>query len=155
MITLVPKTDHAEKVGDYRPIACCNTLYKVVSKILYNRLKKVLPTIISGNQSAFVEGREISENVLICQDLVRLYNRKNSPSSYLIKIDLLKAYDSVEGEFVKEMLYSMNFPSQFVTLTMECITTTQYTIAINGGLYRYVHGRRGLRQGDQYLPYYL
>lgn len=70
--TLVPKKDHAETIGDYRPIACFNTIDKIVSKMMSNRLKKVLLAIISVNQSAFVVGRSIVENVLICQDLVRL-----------------------------------------------------------------------------------
>ena len=62
----------------------------------------MLPGIISSNQSAFVAGRSIVQNVLICQDLVRLYNRKNTTRSCLIKIDLRKAYDSVEWGFVEE-----------------------------------------------------
>lgn len=96
MITLVPKNSHAEEVGDYRPIACCNTLFKIISKMLCMRLKIVSPEIISANQSAFVAGRSIVQNVLICQDLVRLYNRKTFTRSCLIKIDLRKAYDTVE-----------------------------------------------------------
>lgn len=52
VITIIPKSEHVERVGDYRPIACCNTTYKVISKVLYNRLKQVMPHIISGNQSA-------------------------------------------------------------------------------------------------------
>lgn len=112
----------------------------------------MLPTIISTNQSAFVEGRAIAQNVLICQDLVRLYNRKNTGFSCLIKIDLRKAYDSVEWEFVKEMLHAMNFPSRFINWTIKCITTTQYTIAINGDLYGDIQGWRGLRQGDPISP---
>lgn len=88
VITLVPKGTHADSVGDYRPITCCNTVYKVISKMLCQR--KVLPDIISTNQSAFVEGRSIAQNILICQDLVRLYNRKNTTKSWLIKIDLRK-----------------------------------------------------------------
>lgn len=90
ILTLVPKKDHSEIVGDYRPIACCNTIYKIVSKILSNRLKKVLPEIISVNQSAFVAGRSIAQKVLIFQDLVRLYNRKHTTKNCLIKIDLKK-----------------------------------------------------------------
>ncbi|XP_060217139.1 uncharacterized protein LOC132644565 [Lycium barbarum] len=96
VLTLVPKSDHAEAVGYYRPIACFNTIYKVVSKVLSNRLKIVLPSIISANQSAFVKGRTIVQNILICQDLVRLYKRKQTTSICLIKIDLKKAYDIVE-----------------------------------------------------------
>nr|XP_009630097.1 uncharacterized protein LOC104120105 [Nicotiana tomentosiformis] len=107
----------------------------------------VLPEIISENQNAFVAGRSIVQNILICQDLVRLYNRKATTKSYLIKIDLKKAYDIVEWRFVEEMLYAMNFPGKFIKWVMNCISTAQYNIALNGGLYGNIHGKRGLRQG--------
>lgn len=90
VITLMPKGKHATGVGDYRPIACCNTIYKVISKVMYNRLKNVLPMIISPCQSAFVKGRTIVQNILICQDLVRMYNRKAAMRRCMIKLDLGK-----------------------------------------------------------------
>ncbi|XP_019240695.1 PREDICTED: uncharacterized protein LOC109220693 [Nicotiana attenuata] len=151
-IILVPKNNHADEVGDYRPIACCNTIYKITSKMLCNRLKEVLPTIIAENQSAFVEGRSIVQNILICQDLVKLYNRKKSTRKCLIKIDLKKEYDSVEWGFVEEMLHALDFPSRFIKWTMVCISTTQYSMALNGGIYGCINGRRGLRQGDPISP---
>lgn len=141
---MIPKGNHASSVGDYRPIAGCNTIYKVVSKMLCNRLRLILPTIISENQSAFIAGRTIVQNVLICQDLVRLYKRKNTTQSCLIKIDLKKAYDNVDWAFVEEMLHAMNFPQKFIKWIMACITTTQYSVAINGELYGNITGKRGL-----------
>ncbi|XP_060170354.1 uncharacterized protein LOC132601271 [Lycium barbarum] len=98
------------------------------------RLKTVLPSIISANQSAFVASRTIVQNVLICQDLVRLYNRKQSTSSCLIKIDLKKAYDTLEWAFVEKMLYTLEFPHHCIKWIMNCISTVQYSIAINGGM---------------------
>lgn len=152
IITVIPKSSHAEAVGDYRPIVCCNTVYKVISKMLCNRLKVILPSIISENQSAFVAGRTIMQNILICQNLVRLYNRKAATRSCLIKIDLKKAYDSIEWDFVEEMLHALNFPMKFIRWIMEFISTTQYTMAINGGLYGSIKGKRGLRLGDPISP---
>ncbi|XP_059291954.1 uncharacterized protein LOC132045381 [Lycium ferocissimum] len=122
-------------VGDFRPISCCNTTCKVISNMLCFRLKEVLPDIIADNQSAFVTGRTIVQNVLICRDLVRLYSRKNTTSSCLIKIDLRKAYDSVEWGFVEEMLYGLNFPCKYIKWIMKCISTPQYRISLNGGLH--------------------
>lgn len=112
----------------------------------------MFPHIISGNHSAFVAGRTIAQNVLICQDLVRIYNRKNAPKSCLMKLDLKKSYDTVEWEFVREMLHALNFPTQFIGWVMECLTTTQFTITINGGMYGNITGKRGLRQGDPISP---
>lgn len=64
-LTLIPKNNHAAKVGNYRPIAYYNTIYKIISRVLCNRLKHVLPTLIAENQSVFVEGRSIAQNILI------------------------------------------------------------------------------------------
>ncbi|XP_074318485.1 uncharacterized protein LOC141655295 [Silene latifolia] len=75
-ITLIPKCDRPTTVSHFRPIACCNMVYKVISKLLCNRLALVLPDIIHENQGAFIKGRSIIENVLICQDIVHLYARK-------------------------------------------------------------------------------
>nr|XP_016460478.1 PREDICTED: uncharacterized protein LOC107783960 [Nicotiana tabacum] len=117
-----------------------------------SQLKTILPDIISENQIAFVAGRTIIQNILICQDLVRLYKRKAATKSCLIKIDLKKAYDSIECEFVEEMLHALNFPMKFIRWIMEYISTPQYTVAINGGFYGNIKGKRGLRQGDPISP---
>lgn len=96
LITLIPKVDHAKYTKDYRPIACCQTLYKVVSKMLCFRLAKVLRAIIGEHQGAFVQGRSILHNVLIGQDLLRGYNHTKISPHCLIKIDIQKAYDTVD-----------------------------------------------------------
>lgn len=75
-ITLVPKIKNPENVSEFRPIAYCTTIYKCISKMLCNRLKKVLPGIIDEAQCAFVDGRSIIQNVLMCQELTRGFNRK-------------------------------------------------------------------------------
>lgn len=124
----------------------------MISKVLCSRLKESLPNIISPSQSAFIEERSIVQNILICHDLVRLYNRKATTSSCLIKIDLKKAYDSVEWVFVKEIMMALNYHTTFIQWVMECITTTSYSLEINGGLYGNIEGKRGLRQGAPISP---
>ncbi|XP_074306341.1 uncharacterized protein LOC141641583 [Silene latifolia] len=83
-----------DNVKQFRPIACCNTVYKCLSKLICNRLRDILPDIISPSQSAFIKGRDIVGNILICQDLIRLYKRKACSPRLLMKLDLQKAYDS-------------------------------------------------------------
>lgn len=94
-VVLLPKSDSPRGPEDFMPISCCNTFYKCISKVLCNRLQAVLPSLIDENQSTFVEGRSILHNVIIGQELLRLYNRKSASPRVLMKIDLRKAYDSV------------------------------------------------------------
>ncbi|XP_074314320.1 uncharacterized protein LOC141649533 [Silene latifolia] len=100
VITLIPKIDRPTSVKHYRPISCCNVLYKVISKLLCSRLALILPDLICKTQGAFVKGRSILENILICQDLIRQYNRGKASPRCLFKLDLQKAYDSIEWAFV-------------------------------------------------------
>ncbi|XP_074293206.1 uncharacterized protein LOC141620165 [Silene latifolia] len=151
-LTLIPKKVRPESVADFRPIACCNVIYKVISKVICNRLARVLPSIVSENQSAFIKGRDIVDNILICQDLVRLYKRKSCSPRCLMKIDLKKAYDSIEWEFVKQMMKALKFPRRFILWVMECISTPWFTLSLNGNSFGYFQGKRGIRQGDPMSP---
>ncbi|KAL9226024.1 hypothetical protein vseg_001879 [Gypsophila vaccaria] len=152
IITLIPKSSRPKSVVDFRPIACCNIMYKCIAKLLCSRLGKVLPDVISQNQSAFIKGRQIVENIFICQELVRLYGRKSCSPRALMKVDLRKAYDSLEWSFIHGMLNALKFPAHFTALIMECITTPTFSFALNGQQFGYLKGRRGLRQGDPMSP---
>ncbi|KAL9237238.1 hypothetical protein vseg_011814 [Gypsophila vaccaria] len=112
-LVLIPKTDRPTSVLQFRPIACCNMIYKVISKILCSRLAQVLPYIIDQNQGAFIQGRNIQENILIFHDLIRLYERPNTSARCMFKMDLQKAYDMVEWRFVEQLLDHLNFPEGF------------------------------------------
>ncbi|XP_074271392.1 uncharacterized protein LOC141595329 [Silene latifolia] len=151
-ITLISKIPNLSSVTDFRPIACCNTIYKCIAKLLCARLGKVLPDIVDCSQGGFIQGRNIVENVLICQDLVRLYRRKSASPRCLVKIDLRKAYDSVEWDFLHQMLLALKFPQKFIDLVMVCVTSTSYSLSLNGNTFGYFHGSRGLRQGDPLSP---
>uniref|UniRef100_A0A803MS24 Reverse transcriptase domain-containing protein n=1 Tax=Chenopodium quinoa TaxID=63459 RepID=A0A803MS24_CHEQI len=117
-LTLVPKTKSPGSVTEFGPIACCNVIYKCISKVLCERLKKVLPAVIAENQSAFVHSRFIIHNIMVCQDLVRQCGRGDATASCLIKLDLKKAYDTVEWSFIKEMMVALQFPKKFIDLIM-------------------------------------
>ncbi|KAL9680372.1 hypothetical protein QQ045_018250 [Rhodiola kirilowii] len=96
VIALIPKSTSASEPGDYRPIACCNVVYKVISGLLAERLKVVLPELIDKAQGAFVKGRSIVGNVCLAQQIVSGYGRKNISARMAWKIDLRKAYDTVD-----------------------------------------------------------
>lgn len=115
--------EHPSSLRDYRPIACCTVIYNVISKVLIERLRKVLGRIINLSQPAFVPGRKIVDNVLIIHELVRNYHRKNDPPRCALKVDLMKAYDSMRWDFIEEVLLGLSFPSRFINWVMECIRT--------------------------------
>lgn len=154
-VVLIPKVKNPNRIKDLRPISLCNVLYKLVSKVLANRLKMVLPEIISDNQSAFVPGRLITDNVLIAYELSHyLMNKRHGKEGFAaVKADMSKAYDRVEWGFLEAMLSKLGFRRRWVQLIMKCVSTVRYQIKINGKLTQQFCPSRGLRQGDPLSPY--
>ena len=131
-LVLLPKVPNLDKPTDFRPISNCNVIYKCITKLLCNRLKEVLSHIINTGQGAFVKGRELLFNVMLCQDIMRGYHKKYTPLNCIIKVDLHKAFDSVNWNFIKEILYALKFPPILVQWIMRCISPVQFAINING-----------------------
>ena len=111
-ITLILKSACLNDSGDFRPISCCYVIYKCISKLLCSRLKLVLNDIINISQGAFVAVRSILHNIFLCQDIMKHYEWKNYLASCLLKIDLLKAYDMMDWDFIKNMMIALNFPEK-------------------------------------------
>ncbi|XP_074266088.1 uncharacterized protein LOC141588551 [Silene latifolia] len=153
LLVLIPKMETPLSVKDFRPIACCTTYYKVVSKILANRLRQVLDVIVGPEQAAFVVERDIFDNSLLGHELVSKYGRAYLTPRCLLKVDIRKAFDSVNWDFLKESLLLLNFPSKFVHWIMACVTSPNYSLLINGGVEGFFPGKCGLRQGDPLSPY--
>lgn len=96
-IALIPKIQGPVMLGNYRPISLCNTVYKVLTKIVVAKLRPYLGKLISPLQTAFVPGRKGMDNVIIAQELIHSLSRKKGNTGYMaIKIDLEKAYDKIE-----------------------------------------------------------
>lgn len=152
-ICLIPKSSEACKLKDYRPISCCNIVYKVISKIIANRLKPILQECISSNQAAFLKGRSLGENVLLASELIRNYQKPSSPKSCMLKVDIRKAFDTICWDFVIKVLEAQGFPPLFCIWVKECVTSPRFSISINGELAGFFPGRKGLRQGDSISPY--
>ncbi|KAL0284158.1 UNVERIFIED_CONTAM: hypothetical protein Sradi_7206800 [Sesamum radiatum] len=153
LISLIPKVSLPRYVSDYRPIACCNVLYKSITKIIVKRLQQVLPLLIDYSQNAFVPGRSITDNILLAQELLAGYNQKRLPSRCTIKLDIQKAYDSVEWDFMLEVLKLFHFPHHFIVLINQCVSTASFSVSLNGSIHGFFKGGRGLRQGDPMSPY--
>ncbi|KAL0342675.1 UNVERIFIED_CONTAM: hypothetical protein Scaly_1930100 [Sesamum calycinum] len=125
----------------------------VITKILVCRIREVLDLLISPSQNAIVPGRLISDNVLLAQELFSGYNQCRLPPRCALKVDLRKAYDTVEWDFLFATLQMFGFPVVFIRWIEECVTSAYFSVYVNGGVHGFFAGARGLRQGYPMSPY--
>jgi len=112
-VTLIPKLTNASHLNDFRPISCCNTPHKIITKVLANRLQHVIGELISPSQCAFPKDRLIRDASLLAHELVRDFNNPMG-SRICLKVDLKKAFDTVNREFVYYMFHCMGFSHKWI-----------------------------------------
>ncbi|KAF7129689.1 hypothetical protein RHSIM_Rhsim10G0093500 [Rhododendron simsii] len=154
-IVLIPKIPTSTKVSQFRPISLCTAIYKVIAKVLANRLRQFLPSIISENQSAFVGGRQITDNVLIAHELTHYIRHKRSGTKGVaaFKLDMAKAYDRVDWRYLEQVMRQLGFHELWIGWVMECVKTVSFSITVNGEAGESFHPSRGIRQGCPLSPY--
>lgn len=154
-IVPIPKVKKPSRITDLWPILLCNIVVKIMTKVLANRLKEVLESIISDSQSAFIPGRLITDNVMIAFEIGHYLKRKMQGKVGLasLKIDMSKVYDRVEWVFLERMMLKLGIAQRWVKLVMLFDSSVKYMVINNGFSVGPILPGRGLRQGDPISPY--
>ena len=150
-LSLIPKKANAVNIKDFRPISLVGSVYKLLSKVLANRLRVVLDSLISGTQNSFVDGRQILDSVLITNECLDSRLKCHSPG-VVCKLDMEKAYDYVNWDALLYLLNRMGFVLKWREWIMACIFTVHYLVLVNGSSAGFFGSSCGLRQGDPLSP---
>ena len=155
IITLIPNKGKLNQLKYWRPISLLCQDYKILTKILANRLKQVLPNLISEEQNCSVPGRTIFNNLFLIRDAITLNKEKNT-SFYILQIDQEKTFDKIDHDFLLKTMDKMRFSNIFINFIKILYKNNISTIINNGFLSAPAQLQRGLRQGcSLFLPLYV
>ena len=146
-IVLIPKKPDAEVVGDFRPISLIHSVSKLLSKMMATRVAPLLSELVSASQSAFIKKRCIHDNFLHVQSILRELHSDKIPS-FFVKLDISKAFDSVNWAYLTELLGVLGFGPRWIRWVCLLLSMASSRVLLNGKPGPRIRHARGLRQGD-------
>lgn len=149
---MIPKKVGASELKDFRPISLIGSFYEIISKILTERLKRVMPKLVDDQQMAFIKGRQIMDAILVANECVDVRTISKVPG-ILFKLDIEKAYDHLNLEYLWSTLRRMEFGNTWIKWMRFCLTTLKFSVLINSSTCAFFSSERGLRQGDTCSPF--
>lgn len=150
-IVLIPKTKAPKTVSEFRPISLINSSLKILLKILATRLGRVIGSIVSVTQSAFIKGRNISDSILIASEMVHSI-QSGRVNGLILKLDFAKAFDTIRWSFLFHSLDCFGFPAKWIAWLKSIFKTIKLSVLVNGSPTEEFRCNRGLRQGDPMSP---
>jgi hypothetical protein len=150
-LALIPKINKPTSFGDFRPIALCNLCYKIIAKLIANRIRPILSRSISDEQLGFLKGRQILDSIGTSQECLHSIKAKML-KSMILKLDLKKEYDFINWDFLRLSLLQSGFGLPNTNWILSCVTSATYAMMINGEPTYFFQSGRGLRQGCPLSP---
>jgi hypothetical protein len=147
-LILIPKTANVDSIDQFRPIALANFKFKIVSKVLAARLAQILPTVISKEQRRFIHGRNIKDCIGLASEAINLLHNKSFGGNLAMKIDISKAFDTLDWSFILKVLKQFGFSNKLCSWIEVILNSANISISINGAQHGYFKCQRGVRQGD-------
>jgi len=154
LIVLVPKIDHPKHFKDFKPISLCNVIYKIITKVIVQRLRPFLDELISPLYGSFIPSHGTIENAIVAQEIIYFMNHsKAKKGNVAFKTDLEKAYHRVSWDYLKKVLHDFGFPQATISLIMWCTRASSLFVLWNGARTNFFKPTKGLRKEDPLSPY--
>lgn len=149
---IIPKIQGANSIKHVRPIALANFKFKIITKVLVDRLAKVAPKIISYHQRGFIQDIKIQDSICIAYEVFNMLDKKAFGGNLALKIDITKAFDTVDWNFLLKVLDAFGFDPKLCKWVGVILHFAKLSIFVNGKAAGYFSCRRGVRNGDPLSP---